>query len=107
MNKQIRGVKEDFKDAFIFTLIWGMMSHAYIFFNAVFSHDSLAEFNGYAHSNHWKISIGRGFVPIYREFTRGSLALPWLIGVLTILWASITVFFIVKMFDVKSKILLH
>lgn len=96
--------KESVRLAFLYTVLWGLVCHAYAFLNATFSHDSLAEFNGYAYSNAWKISLGRGIVPLYRELTRSALGLPWLIGAFTILWAGLTVVLIVRMFEVRSTL---
>ena len=87
----------------IVTFIWGMLAHAYIFLNNPFSHDSLNEFNGAVYGNDWRIQLGRVFVPAYRAITRTVATLPWLIGILALLWIGLTVFLVVKMFDIQPK----
>ncbi len=89
----------------ISTFIWGLIAHAYMFFHSSFSHDSLNEFNADVYGNTWKIRLGRVFVPTYHMLTRGDLALPWLIGMLSLLYVGLAVFLVVKIFDIKSKVL--
>lgn len=95
------------KILFLKCLIWsfffGMFAHAYMYFNNSMTHDSLAEF---ASSHTWKMQIGRVFVPFYQTYIRGPMILPFLIGVLTLLYIGIAVFLIVKLFSVKSNLLI-
>lgn len=88
----------------VFTFIWGLAAHAYMFLNNSFSHDSLNEFYAKIYGNDIRIAYGRIFVPAYRFITRGATALPWLIGLLALLYISLTVFLIVKLFNVTSKV---
>lgn len=89
----------------IATFAWGMVAHAYVFFHSSFSHDALNEFNAEALGNDWKIQLGRVFVPLYRFLVRSDITLPWLIGVLSLLYISAAVFMVVKIFDISSKYL--
>ncbi len=86
------------------TFIWGLVAHAYMFFQSSFSHDSLNEFNSEAFGNDWRIQLGRVFVPAYRFIVRDDITLPWLIGVLSILYISFAVFLTVKLFDIHSNL---
>ena len=86
------------------TFIFGLAAHAYMYFQDAFSNDSLNEFNGQQYI-HWKIQLGRFLVPVYRLFTRSDLTLPWLIGLISLLWTSLSVFVTTKIFDVRSKTL--
>lgn len=86
-----------------FTFIWGLVAHAYMFFNNNLSHDSLAEINGELYSNIWKIQAGRIFVPVYRLLTHSNIALPWLIGFFALLWIGLSVFLVAKTFNIKSN----
>ena len=83
------------------TFIIGLAAHAYMYFQDSFSHDGLNEFNGNLF-NKWKIQLGRFVVPLYRLLTRGGLALPWIIGILSLLWIALSVFLTVKMFNIKK-----
>lgn len=89
----------------IATLVWGLITHSYGFLHSSFSHDSLNEFNANVFGNDWRIQLGRIFVPLYRFVVRDSITMPWLIGVLSLIYISMTVFLIVKLFNVRSKIL--
>lgn len=87
------------------TFIIGLITHAYMFFSDSFSHDSLKEFNG-IDNNIWKIQLGRFFIPVYKLLTRGNVTLPWLIGIFSLSWIALAVFFTVKLFGVKNKFLI-
>lgn len=89
--------------SFICTFLWGMAAHASIFMQNSFSHDSLGEFNG---GNLWKMQLGRVFVPAYRAIMRTSLTIPWIIGILSLIWIGIAVFLTVKIFSVQSKVII-
>lgn len=90
------------KKCVLYTLIWGLAAHAYGFLNFTISHDSLeALYSGSAESV-WKISIGRVFVPIYRLLTRGMLTTPWMIGILSLVWIGISVYLVVRIFEIRS-----
>lgn len=85
------------------TLLWGLVAHGYHFLQSSFNHDSLAEFNGLAFGNKLKMSLGRFLVPLYRNVFRTDLTLPWLIGVLALLWLGLAVFLVLRIFDIRSK----
>lgn len=103
----MKEVFERNKFLFLKSLIWsfvlGMFAHAYMYFNNSMTHDSLAEFAG---SPTWKIQIGRIFVPFYQTYLRGPMILPFLIGALSLLYIGISVFLVVKLFSVKSNLLI-
>lgn len=81
-----------------------MVSHGYAFMHANFSHDSLNEFDAGAWGNEWKIYIGRYAVPTYRMIFRTNLTLPWLIGLLALVWITLAVFVTLKVFKSESKL---
>lgn len=85
-----------------FTFLWGLFAHAYGFLNFTISHDSLEAFYSGEEEIVWKISLGRCFVPVYRILTRGLLTMPWLIGVLALLWIGGAVYFIAELFQKRS-----
>lgn len=85
------------------TFLWGLAAHGYRYLNSDFTHDSLKELHGGILGNAWKIELGRVFVPIYRNLVRGDLTIPWLIGLLTLLMLGLSVFVMVKIFNIESK----
>lgn len=80
-----------------------MTAHGYAFFNQHFAHDSLNVLYASYVEEKWKVALGRFVVPVYRYLTRGSLALPWLIGLLSIAFLSVAVYLVVRMFQVQSR----
>lgn len=95
---------------FIFCLLavfaWGLLAHAYGFLQDSFSHDALNAIYSGSVENTWKIQIGRFLSFPYRTLFRGALTVPWLIGVLSLFWISISVYLTVHMFKIKSRLLL-
>lgn len=87
-------------------LFWGLAAHAYVFFHNTFSHDSLAEFNAAVFGNEWKMQLGRVFVPAYRFLFRGDLNLPWLIGVLSLIFLYGAVYLTVRIFHIHRNIIM-
>ena len=85
------------------TYLWGLAAHAYRFFGNYVSHDSLYEFHGAIAGNDIKLSSGRVFVPLYRDLLRSDITLPWLIGILSLLWIGLAVFLVVRLFKVERK----
>lgn len=87
---------------FAAVLLWSFIAHGFVFFNGTFSHDSLNEFDAEYFGNSWKIQLGRVFVPAYRFIARDMVTMPWIIGILSLVFIGITLILIVKIFDIKS-----
>ena len=85
------------------TFIWGFLAHGYGIVDSNFSHDSLAEFNSILFGNQLKIITGRFLSPFYRNFSRTDLTLPWLIGILGLLWCGLAVYLAVRTFQIENK----
>lgn len=107
--KMIRSEKEHKKQlyyAIMATFFWGMLAHGYGFLHNSFSGDSLSEFFGAMGSNAWKIQLGRFVVPAYKAVFRTDLTLPWLVGMLSLLWIGLAVYLTVRIFRMESGILI-
>lgn len=89
------------KTSFAATFILGFIAHGYAFLNGIFSHDDLMIFAD-SSEEQWKLTLGRFFVPIYRAL-RGGYNSPLLIGVLALVWISLSVYFCCRFFDIKSR----
>lgn len=85
--------------------LWGILAHGYGFMHSSFSHDSLNEFNGADGSNAWKIQLGRFVIPVYKAVFRTDLTLPWLVGILSLLWIGLSVFLVIRIFKIESRTL--
>lgn len=86
------------------TFLWGLWAHGYGFLHDSFSKDSLSEFYGASGGSAWKIQLGRVIVPIYRQIFRTELTLPWMVGLLSLLWIGLAVYLVVRIFRIQSKL---
>ena len=86
------------------TFILGLWTHGYGFLHDSFSKDSLSEFYGMSGGSAWKIQLGRVVVPIYRQIFRTELTLPWMVGLLSLLWIGLAVYLVVRIFRIRSKL---
>lgn len=87
--------------AFASTFIWGIFAHAYIFLNNSISHDSLNEF---IYINEWKVAIGRVLAPALKGILGTKIAFVWSVGIISLIFLSLSVFLLIKIFNIKSKI---
>ena len=86
----------------IATFVWGLAAHGYHFLNFNYSHDTLDGIYTGGYENDHKTELGRGFSPVYRYLIRGLFTMPWITGLLALLWIAMAVYFVVRIFDVKS-----
>ncbi|HFR3955278.1 TPA: glucosyltransferase domain-containing protein, partial [Streptococcus suis] len=83
----------------LYTFLFGLVTHSFMAMNSSFSHDSLPELFA---TNEWKLKLGRVFAPIYIQ-VRGEITLPWLIVLLGLVYNSLSVFLLTKIFNIKSR----
>ena len=95
--------RSTFLACMIATFFWGLLAHAYVFLNTMMNHDSLVEFNAAIYSNVYRYRAGRVLVPVYRFIVRSPIALPWLIGMISLVYIGLAVFLAVKYFRIRSK----
>ncbi len=72
---------------------WGIITYSYAFLNFTLSHDSLNEIES---PGKWKIMLGRFMSPVYHRFIRGEMAVPWLSGVLSLIFLSLAVYVLAR-----------
>jgi hypothetical protein len=87
---------------FAITFIWGIVAYGYMFFNNNFTHDSFMESIATQEVINWKMSLGRIFYAPYIYLARGTLILPWLIGIISLIFLSIASILVLKMFKIKD-----
>jgi len=92
-------VKKEYKIAFVLTFIFTFFTHLFIFTNRIPNHDSLHSF----YHNQAILWSGR--------FTLGPIAsissyfdLPWVIGILSMLYLAFLVILIVALFNIKNNL---
>ncbi len=96
LNKQN---KEKLKIVFLATIGFGLLAHAFAYFNLEYSHDSLMVVS---QDDNWQVSLGRFLQPLYIYF-RGRINAPWLIGTLSLAFLSIAVWFMLDLFNIWKK----
>lgn len=94
-------VKREWKIAFFTTVIMGFLIHAYKFLNTLPNHDSL--YNYYSDQN--MLASGRWLLSIVCGAS-SYFDLPWVIGLLSLVFLGLTVVVIVEIFQVKNPILM-
>lgn len=90
--------------ACIAVFIWGLIAHAYGLLNLTISHDSLNEFFASSGDILHRVKLGRFMVPVYQFIFHGRVSLPWLNGLLSLCWLSISVWLITYIFSISDKI---
>jgi len=101
--------KKIFRYAMISAVLWSLV-HVYAVSRLMVSHDSLAEFYAGAAMNSgytgitWKIALGRFVTPVYQKLFRGTVTLPWLIGLLSALYLGLTVYMTARVFSLKRAL---
>lgn len=88
----------------IAVFVWGMLAHSYGLLNLTISHDSLCEFFLSMGDAMHKVELGRFMVPIYQLVFHGRVTLPWLNGLLSLCWLSISTLMIIHLFSITEKI---
>ena len=83
---------------------FGLAAHAYGFLHASFSHDMLNALVADHVETYWKMQLGRPGIVLYRRLFRGVIAAPWQLGLLSLLWLSLSCFIAAKLFQIKSRL---
>lgn len=91
-------INENCRLALYSTFIFGMLTHFYKFSNTLLNHDSLYNFyidQDMTGSGRWFLSIACGISSYFD--------LPWINGILSIIYVSLTMLIITKLFRMKNK----
>lgn len=87
------------------TFLWGLFAHGFVFSGNYVTHDSLRELHSEILGNKVKMGSGRVLTPIYRDLFGTDVTLPWMMGLLALLWIGLAVFLMVRMFRVESPVM--
>lgn len=100
LKKSLRGIKISSaqKQAFIATFIIGLIAHAYKFTNTLINHDSL--YNIYSAND--VLPSGRWFLAV-ACWPSSRLDLPWMNGLLSLLWIALTAVVVVDFFKIRRS----
>ena len=83
------------------TVVCSFAAHGFLFTNELFSHDSISYFTYATGSFSFYTGIGRFVIPVY-EVMKGDVAAPWLIGMLFILWMTLTSLLVTNLLKIRS-----
>ena len=86
----------------LFTFGWGLLAHAYGFLHDSFSHDVLNALVADNVETYWKMQLGRFSAVLYRRIIRGPVTMPWLLGLLALLWTALALFLTAKLLRIRS-----
>ena len=81
---------------------FGLAAHAYGFLRAGFSHDMLNALVVEPVETYWKMQLGRPGIVLYRRTVRGLIAAPWMLGLLSLFWLSLSCFLTAKLFQIRN-----
>ena len=88
--------------SFLAVFLFGLAAHAYGFLRAGFSHDMLNALVTEPVETYWKMQLGRPGIVLYRRVLRGLIAAPWQLGLLSLVWLSLSCFLITGLFRIPS-----
>lgn len=95
----LKTIKSQYWFAGIATFLFGILVHAFKFLNYLPNHDSMYNF----YSNQNVLASGRWFLSIACGLS-SYFDLPWINGILSLFWISISTILIVSLFEIRSKI---
>lgn len=84
------------------TAAFSFAAHGFLFANEFFSHDSVSYFTYATGTPAFYTGIGRFAIPLY-ESIKGDVAAPWLIGLLFILWMTLTAVLVTELLGIRSR----
>lgn len=91
------------KRVFVYTIIIGFLTHAFRMTNTMICSDTTNYLRSIGVS--WVISLGRIMLPTVEKI-RGTVELPFLIGVICLVMIGCAAVFLVRLFDIRENIFL-
>ena len=85
------------------SFVFGLLAHAYAFFNYLPSHDALNAVYASPIEDRLKYSTGRFCIPLLRKLF-GSLTLPWVVGAVSLFLAACSAYLVCKILKINNKI---
>lgn len=101
LNKVYTAKTERWKVTLLCTFLWGFLAHGFAFANLNLSHDSLAEFY-LPESAVIKFQLGRFSEPIIRFLMGEFVTLPWLTGIVSLLFLFGAAYLTVELFELST-----
>lgn len=105
MDKKLNRISENNNKSIlyyscIFTFICVMVAHGFAFFNFYPGHDAIR--HSFYFAGKWEVSLSRFLLPYY-GFIKGSIAVPWITGILTAIFLGLATFFICDILEIYNS----
>ena len=88
-----------YKVSLLFTFVFSMLANAFMYFNLYPQHDSLTHVIGFV--SNWEISLGRFLLPYWGKI-QGEITIPWIVGILSIVFISFIVYIVCDLLELNS-----
>lgn len=99
IGKNTIQIKEEWKFGFFSVWIFGLLAHAYRFFNLLPTWDSMYNFKGTGGTFH----LGRCFLEFFGSLP-SKYDMPWVNGALSLLYISVVVVLLTDLFKIKGHL---
>ncbi len=100
----MQGIKlQKLKDILLYSVILWIVAHGYRFMNNLYTADTLGSI--FQDDILWQRSLGR-FMQTFTMIFRGSIVSPWLLGVISIVIFSFSVYLVSEILGIEDKVLL-
>lgn len=86
--------------SYVASFLFIMAAHGFAFLNFYPGHDSIR--HSFYYAGEWEVSLSRFLLPYY-GLIKGTIAVPWITGVLTVIFAGTATFFICDCFNICDK----
>ena len=83
-------------------VVFGLMAHAFGFLNLNLNHDYVTEYSLFGVTG-WKLTIGRFMMPVVGVVLGEYVTMPWFSGVFALIMIALSVYLILKMFNLKRR----
>lgn len=97
---QKKSIKE-FKRIVFATMVFAIICNGFLFANEFFSHDSITFLKYSTGDFQYYTGIGRFGIPLY-ELIKGPLVSTWIVGLLFLLWMTLSSFFTVCTLEINT-----
>lgn len=94
-------LERQYKIAFFAALLFGLFAHMYVIVNKLPNHDYV--YNIHTDQFQWPLSLGRWFLEVVTGIS-SHFILPWVNGILAILYASVSVAFVVAVLEIRNPV---
>lgn len=84
------------------SFLFGLLAHAYAFFNYLPSHDALNAVYASPVEDQLKFYMGRFCIPFLRKLI-GPLVLPWVVGAVSLFLVACSAYYVCKILKIKKK----